>query len=83
MATKPLDLEAEALEIFTIGIKGLALSGSEMKREWQQQTLSRRCSPLEGVHELLKENALVSRMLIDENQTVFVLERDVRAPQLK
>ena len=41
------------------------------------------CPALEGVDELLVKNSFVSGMLIDQNQTVLVLEYDVGPPQLK
>src|SRR5258706_10778703 len=80
---KSFDLESKALEVLAIGIECFALGGAKMQCQWKQQSLGGCCTALEGVHELLVENALVGGMLIDQHQSLFVLERDVRAPQLK
>ena len=83
VTAKSFDLESQPLEILAIRIERFALGGPEVKRQWKQQPLRGRRTALERVHELLVENALVRRVLIDENQSLFVLERDVGAPELK
>ena len=54
-----------------------------MKGERQQQSLCGSGPALQRAHELLVENALVGGVLIDENDPIFVLERNVGAAQLK
>jgi hypothetical protein len=80
MPAKSFDLESKALEILAIRIECFAFGGTKVQCQWKQQPLRGRCPAFERVHELLVENTLVRRMLIDQYQALFVLERDVRAP---
>ena len=83
MSTKSFNLESQTLEVFSIGVECFPFSRPKVKRQRQEQSLGGGCPALEGVHELLVKNSLVRGMLIDQNQTVLVLECDVRSPQLK
>src|SRR4029079_10411236 len=83
VSTKTLDLEPETLEIVAICVKCLALGRPEMQRQWEKQSLRRRRAALERTHELFIQHALVRRVLVDQDQSIFVLETDVRPPQLE
>src|SRR2546425_3082920 len=83
MSTKSFNLESDTLQVFAIGVERFPFSRAEVKRQRQEQSLGGGCPALDGVHELLVKNSLVRGMLIDQNQTVLVLECDVGSPQLK
>src|SRR5438270_10814718 len=83
MSAETLDLVTQSFQIFTMRVERFSFGGAEVQRERQQQPLARCCTALQRVHELLVQNALVRRVLIDENQPVFVVKRDVGATQLK
>src|SRR5688500_4603687 len=82
-ASETFHLEPELLEIFPVCLEGIAFSRAEMERYREQQTLRRCTSRLQRSHELLVQHALMRRMLIDQNETVGVLERDVSPFELK
>ena len=76
------DLESELLEPRPILLERLTLGGTEMKRHRKQQSLRRLVPSLERAHELIVQHALVRRVLVDENDSVVVLEHQVAALQL-
>ena len=51
-----------------------------MERKWKEESLCRRRAAFQSFHELLVQNPLVRRMLVYENQPVFVLEGDISMP---
>ena len=80
MPTEPLDLEAETNEDVAIGLERLSFCGGEMQREREEQSLRRCLAALEHPQEALVEHTLVRGMLVDEDDTVVVLEHHVRPP---
>ena len=83
VAAEALHLETQPLEIVPVRVESLALRRAEMQCEGQEQSLRGSGSAFKGVHELLVQHALMSRVLIDEDQAVLVLEGDVGAAKLE
>src|SRR2546423_5526871 len=83
VSTEAFNLETQSLEVFAVGVERLPLRRAEMKSEWKQEPLRRCRSTFEVMHELLVQHPLVGRVLIDEDQPLLVLKRDVGPPELK
>src|SRR2546423_713277 len=81
--TETFDLEADPLEVIAIRIERLALCRSEEQRERQQESLCWGRAAFKGAHKLLVEDALMRRVLIDEDKSILVLERDIGTTKLK
>jgi hypothetical protein len=75
--------KAKALEVSAVGVECLTFGRPEMESEREQQSLSGGGASLQRIHELFVQHALVSRVLIDEDKTILMLERDVSAAQLE
>jgi hypothetical protein len=82
VSAKSLHLESQPLQVFAIGVERLALGRPEMESQWEKQPLRGGGTALERVHELLVQHALVRRVLVDENEAILVLERDVGPSEL-
>src|SRR5687767_4676318 len=82
-SAESLDLEAELFEILAVGVERVGFCRAEVKSQWKKKPLRGRSASLQGSHELLVQNSLVGRMLIDEDKSVGVLERDVSPAELE
>ena len=83
VSAESFDFESELLEVFAIGIERFSLGWAKVKRQRKKEVLRRSSSTFESANEFLIENALVRRVLVDEDQPVGMLECDVRVAQLK
>src|SRR6266513_824294 len=78
-----LDLKADAREQLPMCVDCIELGGREVERERQQQPLRGCAVTRQLAHDVLVEDALVRRMLIDDGHAAVGLEEDVGVEDLE
>src|SRR5437867_2448965 len=82
LSSELTELIPETLQQLAVRIERFGFVGRQLKRERKQQSLRWAGSALERGHELLVEDALVCRVLVDENDARVDLEHQVGATKL-
>src|SRR5262249_2973197 len=82
VGTEWLHLEAHPSELGTVGQSSLALQGSKAKTLKEKKRLRRNAPDRELLAEALEMNALMGRMLVDEDDLPLAFAHDVQPMRL-
>src|SRR6185503_7029734 len=82
-AAKSFDFKSEFLEVRSICFESIRFCRTKMQSQGKEKPLCGSAPGLERLHEFLIEHPLVRRMLVDEHESILMLERDVHAAKLE